>query len=446
MNRYGHGAGTGAGWINIGFTGLEKRVPHSGTIFGPAPLTLFDRGDQNAGPCFCTKSLCVAFQVEAVWKWVNMLHEVTPKDRQCLRCNMDETSVKLFQDAGKGFVTAHARRRRQSGRKHCRQVSRAQLRTAFTQVTFICDNRDLQQLLPQILIVNSRVMSKPVYTRLVPELPANIKLWRRKSAWMDISTTCEVVVALAKSLQVCKNTHQVILGVDAARIHLNERVWRTAARCGILMYCIAAKITWALQPCDVYVFASYKWKLRCIAQKMAIARNSGDVSLEQTIKAVVKAVEAIINGRCWKHAFEHLGLNGSQDEVSSTLLGHIGHTHTPMIGSSMLTLAELQSCFHKGAIIPIDAVFKMVTVLLTSPGTAHPLVEEQPSVAVALSPWIGRTRLTSRTVEAPLPIVPSVPSPSAGSASGHSWRPTLRLQRLPSAPLLDVAPPLPPPL
>ncbi len=160
---------------------------------------------------------------------------------------------------------------------------------------------------------------------------------------MDIDSTCEVIRTLAKASLPYRETHGFFLGLDAARIHLNETVWRQAARCGIYMYCIPAKLTWALQPCDVYVFAGYKWRLRQISQQMAIARNNSEVSLEQTILAVVQAVEAIITGRCWKHAFEHLGLNGTEAGATKRTLEKVGYSqsngrfdHAPVGGVAVL--------------------------------------------------------------------------------------------------------------
>ncbi len=77
-----------------------------------------------------------------------MLHEVLPSDKQCLRCNMDEASIRLFQDTGKGFVTAKVRKRNIAGCGVRRQVSRALQRTAFTCVAIICDNAEIQKILP----------------------------------------------------------------------------------------------------------------------------------------------------------------------------------------------------------------------------------------------------------------------------------------------------------
>lgn len=400
-------------------------------------------GVQKAGPFFPPRAAYCMFQVEALWKWVNMLHEVVPKGKQILRMNLDETSIKLFQDTGKGFVTASIRKRTRSGRKVHRNVSRGQLRTAFTHVAIICDNTEIQQHLPHILIVSCKAMSEEVYTKLLSSLPPTIKLWRRKSSWMNKDSTCEVIRMLAKALLPYKETHDFFLGLDAARIHLNERVWRQAARCGIFMYCIPASLTWALQPCDVYVFAAYKWRLRQISQQMAIARNNSEVSLEQTILAVVRAVEAVITGRCWKHAFEHLGLNGTQAGVTKRTLEKLGYSHTPTVGSTMLTLAQLQSCFPRGAVIPIEAVFKMVSSVLSSPSPPDPEEEALPPPLVgASSSWIGRTRSTSHLAEAP-GIAPLAPKPPTAFSRGDSWRPMLRLRRLPSG---AMQPPPPPPL
>ena len=344
-------------------------------------------------------------------------------------------------------MTAKIRKQNRAGRVLRRQVSRSLQRTAFTHVATICDCAEIQQIIPQILIVNSKTMSEQVYAKLISSLPPNIKLWRRKSSWMDIDTPCEVVRAQAKAVLPYKDTHRVLLGLDAARIHLNEKVWRQAARSRIFMYVVAAKITWAMQPCDVYVFAAYKWKLRCASQQMAIARNNSEVSLEQTILAVVKAVEAVISGRCWKHAFEHLGLNGSQAAVSETTLKKLGLSHTPQVGSSMLTLVELQSCFPRGSIIPTDAVFKLVSSVLAPSAAADPREAEQPPAPVVFEPWIGRTRSSAQLDAARGSVAPPALAPPARAAALGSWRPMLRLRRLPSAPMGDVAPPpLPPPV
>ena len=60
--------------------------------------------------------------------------------------------------------------------------------------------------------MHSKVMSRQAHTRLSPELRANVKLWRNRVAWMDIGTTCKVIVVLVKALQLYKETHQVVFG------------------------------------------------------------------------------------------------------------------------------------------------------------------------------------------------------------------------------------------
>ena len=72
---------------------------------------------------------------------------------------MDETSVKLYQDAGKGMLVARARRLRRTPKSLVQNVSRRQLRAALTHAAFICDDPAVQPLLPQVLIAGEASMT-----------------------------------------------------------------------------------------------------------------------------------------------------------------------------------------------------------------------------------------------------------------------------------------------
>lgn len=356
------------------------------------------------------------------------MHETAPGDKQVLRLNLDETSIKLYQDPGKGFITADMRWRRKRGRTKYRPVSRGQMRTAFTHVAIICDDVAIQAQVPQVLVINTKTVSEAVATRIRSSLPPAVVLWRRKSAWLDTSGICAVLRLVAKKLAVYKPTHTFLLGLDAARIHLTEQVWKLAGKLGFLMYCIPAKLTSVLQPCDVYVFALYKWKLKQAVQELHIRTRTEGVSLEHTITGVVEAINAIILGRCWKHAFTHLGLSGSLAEVSLSTLRKLHYEAKPVMSPGMPSLEDLQSCFPKNSIIPIDAVFAGVVSIVTPPRVPFPR-------ALAARLWGRRPRWIGRT-RASLPVPSSEAAGPAGvsasAGSGDPWPPTLRLARLPS--------------
>ena len=73
-----------------------------------------------------------------------------PGNKQLLRINLDETSVCLFQGSGKGNVFVGKKRRL------VQFVQTRKRRCYFTHVAVICDNSELQPLLPQVLIGNER--------------------------------------------------------------------------------------------------------------------------------------------------------------------------------------------------------------------------------------------------------------------------------------------------
>ena len=71
-----------------------------------------------------------------------------------LRINMDETSLCLFQGHDKGNVFIH------KSAKTRRHISRVETRTHLSHVAFICDDLELQAILPQIIIANKRTITE----------------------------------------------------------------------------------------------------------------------------------------------------------------------------------------------------------------------------------------------------------------------------------------------
>ena len=111
-------------------------------------------------------------------------------------------------------------------------------------------------------MVNKKSCTEAVYKTVLDIALANIKLWRRDSAWMNTLSVCQVVREISMALKKYQNTHQVILSMDACKSHMNRLVWLTAARMGFMMFGIPALTTGFLQPLDVYAIAQLKNKLR----------------------------------------------------------------------------------------------------------------------------------------------------------------------------------------
>ena len=158
--------------------------------------------------------------------------------------------------------------------------------------------------------------------------------------------------------------------------------------------------------------------------------------MELSLLSLSDAIAKILNGRSWAHAFDHLGLCGSQTSLSRGLLKQLQVDGVPNIEPLFPTLAELVACFPKRLVIPIDDVFACVVKCRYSPHVSPP-VDEAPTMdaETSLSVWHGRTRSTSAA--AAVPSVPApLPPPAELDASASSCPETVnvpRLRRLPSS-------------
>lgn len=348
-----------------------------------------------------------------------------------LHLNLDETSIKLHLEVPHGLVTSRGRSLKRS-KQLCRKVAKDKTRAAFTYVAIVCDCENIQQKLPQILIVNKKICTEEAFKRITAQLPGHVVLWRRQSSWMQISNLVELLGVLAKALQPFQAEYQPILSLDACKTHLNEKVWRKAAACNILMHAIPAKATYCLQPLDCYVFALLKGELKVASQAYCIGAATADVTLEGTVLALLQAIRKVLLGRKWTHAFEKLGLSGNQHTVSERLLKRIGDAYTPNQEASFPTLQDLQHCFPKRANIPIDAVFSSACKVLgaaqphrglLSPRVLHRIYNLRSRV-------VTHSSSVSSSAVAP-EVSPPLPPP-ADPPSDSAWKNLPRLRRLPS--------------
>ena len=76
-----------------------------------------------------------------------------PSTRQLVRINLDESFITLDPGPRKGVLSREKKMSLGSGlRTHRRPQVRSQKRKGFTFVAMICDNAELQELLPQVLL------------------------------------------------------------------------------------------------------------------------------------------------------------------------------------------------------------------------------------------------------------------------------------------------------
>jgi hypothetical protein len=217
-------------------------------------------------------------QATAVWQWSNFLHAQVPNGKIVLRINMDETSIKLHQTARGGHMTWKAVLLKRSALSLTKNVTRGEMRSSFTHVAFICDDVNIQRKLPQIFLVGERHISVADAERVHQELAPNIHVWRVKKAWVNSLLMQEIVKLLARTLDEHRSTHQCILYADVFRAHLTPPVLRCVTNASIFYCLVPSKLTWALQPCDTHMFATFKAFLSNFCVEHASERDDGKMT------------------------------------------------------------------------------------------------------------------------------------------------------------------------
>ena len=332
---------------------------------------------------------------------------------------MDETSVKLWLGGQRGCVV-------QAGEAAFvtpfeQGVTLRARRSAVSLACFVCDDPEVQRLLPQVIVGNDRVIPATVAAEFQASQTGNVFLLRRKSAWVNASTLVRIIALLAAAVAPLLSSRHIIFSMDACPVHLVPAAMRAVAKGGMHFLLIGAQTTKWLQPCDVAVFGSLKHRLRQLYGESQVRSRRAELTPGVFLGMLATAVEEVVCGRNWAPAFQRCGLRGGWP-TSTRFLTALGPLATRPTPGELPTLAQLQCLFPRGRCIPIDAAFASC---MTDPRRAEPLagrgetlegLEEGHPERPAGSPWFGRTRSTSHL---PIPQA-GEPVGAAGSSVGAS--------------------------
>ena len=382
---------------------------------------------------FSRWALLVFPKATAAWKLWNVAELVAREaGRPLLRINLDETRVPFHHPLPRGMQTkqkaklpAGLKPRR---RKVVQNVGLRKQRAGFTHVALICDNVSLQPRLPQILLGNESLFPASTIPALQAGLPQNIHLWRRKSGWVTKPLMREILRELCAALGELLATHQVVLLLDTAGVHICPLFLRAASRKGIMVQYIPAKLTWLLQPLDTHVFARYKQYLLQEYRIGLMQHGTRATELTARVDAVVKACRKVLQANAWAYAFDANGFPArTQREVRQTILEELQWDRVPELPAGLPTFAEFVAIFPARTHMPLAWLLRPYRDDPAEPPAAplpeepEPLEPEEPR-----NPWFGRLRSSSRLGLQPPALAESPPLPP------------------PRAPPPDMVPPPPP--
>ena len=133
-----------------------------------------------------------------------------------------------------------------------------ELRACLTHVAIIASRPDVQRMLPQELLGNQRVLLARDTREVQPHMPSNVRIIRGKCGWTNVAYVRGLMHRIAPAVRRVGDHLVPVLLMDCARQRIHRSVFAAAARQGVRVVLIPAKLTWLLQPRDTHVFQRYK--------------------------------------------------------------------------------------------------------------------------------------------------------------------------------------------
>ena len=125
-----------------------------------------------------------------------------------------------------------------------------------------------------------------------------------------MSVLMKYMLTLKQNLRKLGCALPVVLLLDAAPVHLSQRILQIAGDNGIQLAYIPARLTWLLQPLDTHAFANLKRRIRKQHADMCIASPTGAVSRDNTIRQQHRAILEELSEKTWGSAMERVGATG----------------------------------------------------------------------------------------------------------------------------------------
>lgn len=248
------------------------------------------------------------------------------RDRLCGRpvvvLNMDETTLSNIKRFKKGVVL--------SGGPPGMVEKMSQPDGAIPHTSLIAtisSDAELQRHLPQVRLVRTPRGRVPGRRTLQHYCQAGAPqiAWHGGGGWNTVPSMLEYIRLIYSVCRKHLPGRAVVLVMDACSVHLTSVVLQAASRRGMQVVIVPAKMTWALQPLDVYVFRVLKDCARRLELDGREAAGEKRLTCLQRVLVHGDAVRRCLVNRQWHSEVVRCGLTGelagTRSEVLSLLSG-----------------------------------------------------------------------------------------------------------------------------
>ncbi len=301
-----------------------------------------------------------------------------------------------------------------------RKASLSQRRTYMSVLACIADDKEVQDLLPQVLVCNKRTLSRAGYERVESALRgarSPCLLWRRDTAWVDAFAFVGFLRVLRECLRSLWDEIYIILLLDCSPVHASNRVVTAAAHLGFRVVMIPGSMTGVMQPLDVYSFAHVKKQLRDRFAAQAMMKGEAGVNIEEHCSLVFRVLAEALLCRDWACAFRGCGFGAQQEGLGLRAQQRLNWRGggPGMVGGDLPSFDDLSHVWIRGRSIPIDALFRLATHAAPDPELGARVSE------AFVDPPISSRLRSKRPPRVPAPSIPpsvetSTPISPAASA------------------------------
>ena len=106
-------------------------------------------------------------------------------------------------------------------------------RSAVTLVASVCDDVEIQPVLPQIIVGSERVLTRGDAQKINAEPDASVYCLRKKSGWVNKEILTQIIELMGVALKPWQQTRYFLLCMDACPCHCSAQIVRACNKAGL---------------------------------------------------------------------------------------------------------------------------------------------------------------------------------------------------------------------
>ena len=308
---------------------------------------------------------------EAYLRWVRWVLQQIGPSMDTVVVNMDETMVSNVKDRKKGVVV---NRKRKKQLDHA-NTSRRHAAPRCSLLACVTNDQDIQRHLPQIFLPKGQPDKQPPQNirQVFLKAGAPIEAWHGTSGFLSAAGAAAFLTRLHALVRRHRPGAQLVVIWDASMAHTNERVLRHARRLGIQIVLVPGRLTWFLQPLDVYVFAFLKRHLRYALARERMRDEQAKLSVAEQLTCCTEAVRTTLVSRPWADKMRKCGLSPDGAGLNHKLATLVRNSDLTPRPPTCEELQEFMGCSSKRATrvhtLLVDHLLQQVALNATAAAT-----------------------------------------------------------------------------